>query len=62
MLGDMAQAIARAKAVADSETAATLLDELEHRVDAMIEIARPWSRRRSSGNPGPAAAIIRRAG
>src|ERR1051326_12041 len=39
MLGDMAQAIARAKTVADSETATTLLDELEHRVDAMIEIA-----------------------
>ena len=39
MLGDMAQAIARAKAVADSETAAAMLDELEHRVDAMIEIA-----------------------
>ena len=39
MLGDMAQAIAKAKAVADSETAANALDELEHRVDAMIEIA-----------------------
>ena len=38
-LGDMARAIATAKAVADSETAATLLDEFEHRVDAMIEIA-----------------------
>lgn len=38
-LGDMAHAIAAAKAVADSETAATLLDEFEHRVDAMIEIA-----------------------
>ena len=35
----MAQAIARAKAVADSETAAAMLDEFEHRVDAMIEIA-----------------------
>ena len=46
MLGDMAQAIARAKAVADSETTTTLLDELEHRVDAMIEIA----------GPGPVAA------
>src|SRR5205814_7494749 len=41
MLGDMALAIARAKTVADSETAATLLDELDHRVDAMIEIAGP---------------------
>ena len=39
MLGEMAQAIAKAKAVADSETAANLLDELEHRIDAMIEIA-----------------------
>ena len=39
LIGDMAQAITRAKTVADSETAATLLDELEHRVDAMIEIA-----------------------
>ena len=38
-LGDMHRAIATAKAVADSETAATLLDEFEHRVDAMIEIA-----------------------
>ncbi len=41
MLGEMAQAIARGKAVADSETAATLLDELEHRVDAMLDIAGP---------------------
>src|SRR5712671_3646101 len=39
MLGDMAQAIARAKIVADSEAAAPLLDELEHRVDAMLDIA-----------------------
>ena len=46
MLGDMAEAIARGKTVADSETATTLLDELEHRVDAMLEIA----------GPGPAAA------
>jgi nicotinate-nucleotide--dimethylbenzimidazole phosphoribosyltransferase len=38
-LGDMGRAIATAKAVADSETAATLLDEFEHRLDAMIEIA-----------------------
>ena len=38
-LGDMAQAIANAKTVADSETAAAMLDEFEHRVDAMIEIA-----------------------
>src|SRR4051812_17184722 len=38
-LGDMAQAIANAKAVADSEAAAAMLDEFEHRVDAMIEIA-----------------------
>jgi nicotinate-nucleotide--dimethylbenzimidazole phosphoribosyltransferase len=38
-LGDMHRAIATAKAVADSETAATLLDEFEHRVDAMIEVA-----------------------
>ena len=38
-LGEMAQAIARAKAVADSENAAAMLDEFEHRVDAMIEIA-----------------------
>ena len=38
-LGDMHRAIAHAKAVADSETAAALLDEFEHRVDAMIEIA-----------------------
>ena len=45
-LGDMAETIAKAKAVADSETAAALLDEFEHRVDAMIEIA---------GGPVPAA-------
>src|SRR5215207_6393640 len=38
-LGEMAQAIARAKAGADSENAAAMLDEFEHRVDAMIEIA-----------------------
>ena len=38
-LGEMALAIARAKAVADSENAAAMLDEFEHRVDAMIEIA-----------------------
>jgi len=38
-LADMAHTIAMAKALADSETAATLLDEFEHRVDAMIEIA-----------------------
>jgi hypothetical protein len=38
-LGEMALAIANAKAVADSETAAAMLDEFEHRVDAMIEIA-----------------------
>jgi hypothetical protein len=38
-LGEMAQAIARAKAVADSENAAAMLDEFEHRVDAMIGIA-----------------------
>ena len=38
-LREMAQAIARAKAVADSENAAAMLDEFEHRVDAMIEIA-----------------------
>jgi hypothetical protein len=38
-LADMAQAIARAKTVADSETATTMLDEFEHRVDAMIELA-----------------------
>ena len=39
MLGEMAHAISKAKAVADSETAAHLLDELEHRVDAMMEVA-----------------------
>jgi len=39
-LDDMAQAIARAKGVADSEIAAAMLDEFEHRIDAMIEIAR----------------------
>ena len=38
-LREMAQAIARAKAVADSENAAAMLDEFEHRVDAMIETA-----------------------
>ena len=38
-LGEMTQAIARAKTVADSENAAAMLDEFEHRVDAMIEIA-----------------------
>src|SRR5690349_16493720 len=38
-LTDMVQAIARAKTVADSEAAATMLDEFEHRVDAMIELA-----------------------
>ena len=38
-LRDMAQTIAMAKALADSETAAALLDEFEHRIDAMIEIA-----------------------
>jgi len=38
-LVEMAHAIARAKAVADSETAAAVLDEFEHRIDAMIEIA-----------------------
>jgi hypothetical protein len=38
-LAEMAQAIARAKAVADSENAAAMLDEFEHRVDAMIGIA-----------------------
>jgi hypothetical protein len=48
MLGEMAHAIAKAKAVADSETAATLLNELEHRVDAMIDIA--------GGHPAVAAA------
>jgi hypothetical protein len=47
---DMAQAIARAKAVADSETAAAMLDEFEHRVDAMIEIA--------GGAPAEAAAPV----
>jgi len=36
---DMAQAIAGAKHVADSEAATAMLDEFEHRVDAMIEIA-----------------------
>ena len=36
---DMAQAIAGAKHVADSEAAPAMLDEFEHRVDAMIEIA-----------------------
>jgi hypothetical protein len=38
-LGEMTQAIARAKTVADSESAVAMLDEFEHRVDAMIEIA-----------------------
>ena len=38
-LRDMAQTIAMAKALADSETSAILLDEFEHRVDAMIEMA-----------------------
>jgi hypothetical protein len=38
-LRDMAQAIARAKAVSDSENSAAMLDEFEHRVDAMIGIA-----------------------
>jgi hypothetical protein len=38
-LGEMMQAIARAKTVADSENTAAMLDEFEHRVDAMIEIA-----------------------
>ena len=32
-LGEMAQAIARAKAVADSENSAAMLDEFEHRLD-----------------------------
>ena len=45
-LSKMAKTIAKAKAMADSETAAALLDEFEHRIDAMIEIA---------GGPVPAA-------
>ena len=53
MLGDMAQAITRAKAVADSETAATLLNELEHRVDAMIEIASPGPVAAAAATPAP---------
>jgi hypothetical protein len=44
-LGEMARAVARAKATApntptsEGDTIATMLDELEHRVDAMLEIA-----------------------
>jgi hypothetical protein len=44
-LGEMARAIARAKAAApdapapEGDATATLLDELEHRIDAMLEIA-----------------------
>jgi hypothetical protein len=44
-LGEMARAVARAKAAAPNTPApegsatATLLDELEHRIDAMLEIA-----------------------
>ncbi len=53
MLGDMAQAIARGKAVANSETAATLLDELEHRVDAMIDIAGPGPTAEAAAVPDP---------
>ena len=53
MLGDMAQAIARGKTVANSETAATLLDELEHRVDAMIEIAGPGPVAEAAAMPDP---------
>ena len=59
-LGDMAQAIARAKTVADSETAAAMLDEFEHRVDAMIEIAGGSAVRPSAAMPEPAEAIQRR--
>ena len=47
-LGEMAQAIARAKAQADTGIAG-LLDEFEHRVDAMLEMA--------GGRPEPAAAV-----
>jgi len=47
-LGEMAQAIARAKAQADTGIAG-LLDEFEHRVDAMLEMAGGW--------PEPAAAV-----
>ncbi len=53
MLGEMAQAIARGKAVADSETAATLLDELEHRVDAMLDIAGPGPVAEAAAIPDP---------
>lgn len=59
-LVEMAQAITRAKAVADSENAAAMLDEFEHRVDAMIEIARgspavAQAARMPSTEPAPAA-------
>jgi hypothetical protein len=64
MLGDMAQAIARGKTVADSETATTLLDELEHRVDAMIEIAGPGPVAEAAAIPDPqppsSAALVER--
>jgi hypothetical protein len=50
-LGDMAQALARAKAVADSEIAADMLDEFEHRIDAMLEIA-------GIGAPAPETAAV----
>jgi nicotinate-nucleotide--dimethylbenzimidazole phosphoribosyltransferase len=53
MLGEMAEAIAKAKAVADSETSANLLDELDHRVDAMMEIAGHGAVAESAPSPPP---------
>jgi hypothetical protein len=58
-LREMAQTIARAKAVADSETAATLLDEFEHRIDAMLEIVGDGVFT-ADAEPQPAAALARR--
>ena len=48
-----ARAIARAKAVADSENAAAMLDEFEHRIDAMIEIAGGAPAEATAAKPAP---------
>jgi len=54
-LDEMAKAIVRAKAIADSPSALSLLNAFEHRIDAMIQIAGGGEEREAVAAKPPAA-------
>jgi hypothetical protein len=54
-LDEMAKAIVRAKAIADSPSALSLLNAFEHRIDAMIQIAGGGEEREAAAATPPTA-------